>query len=79
MADGSEYAQVISSLVKNELDQMNTAIPCTVVSYNNRRVSVRPSGEKRYPDGDSNPYPVLHNIRYVWPKFANGQAGVKGR
>ncbi|KLF56391.1 baseplate assembly protein [Klebsiella aerogenes] len=78
MADGSEYSEVISNLIKAELDQVNTAIPCTIESYSNGRVSVRPNGEKKYQDGDSNPYPILHNLRFVWPNFSNGQAGLKG-
>ncbi|QKJ86690.1 baseplate assembly protein [Paramixta manurensis] len=78
MADKSDFIEALTQVIGGELDQVNTAIPCTILEYNNGRVTVRPDGEKRYPDGDSNAYPILHNQRFVWPKFANGQAGIKG-
>ncbi|CBX44533.1 phage baseplate assembly protein V [Erwinia phage phiEt88] len=78
MADNSDLVEALRRLVSSEMDTVNTALPCTVVSYDSGRVSVKPDGEKVYADGDSNPYPVLSGLRLVWPKFANGQAGVKG-
>ena len=78
MADKNDFVEALTQLIGSELDQVNTAIPCTITGYSNGRVTVRPDGDKTYQDGDSNAYPILHNIRLVWPKFANGQAGIKG-
>lgn len=78
MSDRSDFIEALTQMIGSEIDQVNTAIPCTITGYNNGRVTVRPDGEKKFPDGDSNAYPILHNLRLVWPKFANGQAGVKG-
>lgn len=78
MAEHSDFLGALTQLVWGELDQVNTAIPCKVISYDSGRVAVRPVGEKRYPDGDSNAFPVIHNLRVVWPEFAGGQAGIKG-
>ncbi|QGH63441.1 Gp138 family membrane-puncturing spike protein [Serratia proteamaculans] len=78
MADRSDFIESLRRLIGGEMDTVNTAIPCTVVSYNNGRVTVKPVGEKVYADGDSNAYPVLTDLRMQWPQFAGGQAGVKG-
>lgn len=78
MADRSDFIEALTQMIGSELDQVNTAIPCTITAYNNGRVTVRPDGEKKYPDGDSNAYPVLHNLRLVWPSFSGGRAGIKG-
>ncbi|POU43959.1 baseplate assembly protein [Pantoea sp. PSNIH4] len=78
MADNSDVVEALRRLVSSELDTVNTALPCIVVSYDAGKVTVKPVGEKIYADGDSNPYPVLSGLRMQWPQFANGQAGVKG-
>lgn len=78
MADRNDFIESLTQVIGSELDQVNTAIPCTITGYSNGRVSVRPDGNKLYPDGDSNAWPLLHSQRLVWPKFANGQAGIKG-
>ena len=78
MADNSDVVEALRRLVSSEMDTVNTALPCTVVSYSGGRVTVKPDGEKIYADGDTNGYPVLSDLRMVWPQFANGQAGLKG-
>lgn len=78
MAEHSDFIDALTQMIGGELDQINTAIPCTIVEYRSGRVSVRPNGKKQYPDGDSNPFPVIHNLRVIWPEFAGGKAGIKG-
>jgi hypothetical protein len=78
MAESNDIIESLRQLVATELDTINTAIPCKVVSYSGGRVSVKPQGEKKYSDGDKNAFPVISNLRFVWPAFAGGRAGVKG-
>lgn len=78
MADNSDVVEALRRLVSSEMDTVNTALPCTVVSYNAGRVTVKPDGEKIYSDGDANAYPILSDLRMIWPQFAGGQAGIKG-
>jgi len=78
MSDKSDDIEGLRQFIIGEINQVNTAVPCEVISYENGRVSVKPVGEKKYPDGDSNPYPTVHNLRYMWPTFSGGQAGFKG-
>lgn len=78
MADNSDLIESLRQLVHTELDTVNTAIDCTVISYSSGKVSVKPKGMKLYSDGDSNAYPVVSGLRMVWPQFSGGKAGVKG-
>lgn len=78
MAENSDLVESLRKLVNTELDTVNTALPCTVVSYKSGRVSVKPDVEKIYEDGDKNSYPVLSDLRMQWPQFAGGKAGIKG-
>lgn len=78
MSDKSDSVEALKQFINGQIDQVNTAIPCEVISYENGRVTVKPSGERKFPDGDSNPHPIIHNLRFVWPTFSGGQAGFKG-
>ncbi len=80
MADNSDDVVALENFIKSTIvDFVNTAIDCEVVSYENGRVTVRPDGDKGYDDGDSNAYPVLHNLKVVWPQFDGGKTGFKGK
>jgi hypothetical protein len=78
MAEHNDFLSALTQIIGGELAQVNTAIPCKIVSYEAGKVAVRPTGEKRYPDGDSNPFPIVHGLRVAWPEFAGGKAGIKG-
>lgn len=78
MSDRFDQTEALKQFINGQIDQINTAIPCEIVSYENGRVTVKPSGERKFPDGDTNPHPTIHNLRYVWPTFSGGQAGFKG-
>lgn len=75
MADTVDY---LESLVHGVLaDHLNTHLEGRIVAYRNGRVDVQPTGTKNYPDGDSMPFPVLHNLKLNWLAGDGGKAGVK--
>lgn len=78
MAEHSDFIDALTQMIGGELEQVNTAIPCTIIDYSSGRVSVRPSGLRKYQDGDSNAFPIIHNLRVCWPEFSAGKAGIKG-
>lgn len=79
MADNNDTVVALENFIKSVVvDFVNTAIECEVVSYKRGRVTVKPTNPKGYDDGDTNDYPILHDLRMQWPQFSGGQAGVKG-
>lgn len=78
MAENTSAVDALLALVQSQMLEMNTCLPGVVVSYANGRASVRPVGKKRFADGDSLDFPVIHDARVCWPSFAGGAAGVKG-
>lgn len=78
MAENTRPVDALLELVQAQLLDVNTCLPAVVVSYADGRASVRPTGKKRFADGDALDYPVIHDARVCWPSFAAGMAGIKG-
>ncbi len=78
MAENTTLVDSLLALVQSQMLEMNTCLPGVIVSYANGRASVRPTGKKRFADGDTIDFPVIHDARVCWPSFAGGSAGVKG-
>jgi hypothetical protein len=68
----------LRGLIQSEMIDLNTSIPAVVVSYSGGLASVRPIGNKRFADGDSLPFPVIHAVPVRWPVFNGGSCGVRG-
>jgi hypothetical protein len=68
----------LRGLIQSEMIDLNTSIPAVVVSYSGGLASVRPIGNKRFADGDSLPFPVIHAVPVRWPVFNGGLCGVRG-
>lgn len=80
MADNNDDVTALENFIKSTVvDFVNTSIECEVVSYERGKVTVKPIGDKGYDDGDSNAYPILHNLRMQWPQFDGGKSGFKGK
>jgi phage baseplate assembly protein gpV len=68
----------LRGLIHSEMIDLNTSIEGVIVSYSGGFASVRPIGSKRFQDGDSLAFPVIHKVPVRWPAFNGGTAGVKG-
>lgn len=73
-----DVLEALQGLIRSQLLDVNTALPAVVVSYANGLAQVKPTGKKRYGDGDALDFPVIPNVRVCWPSFAGGAAGIKG-
>lgn len=78
MSEKNTAVDALIGLIQSQMLDVNTCLPGVIVSYENGRASVRPTGKKRFADGDALDYPVIHDARVCWPTFAGGMAGVKG-
>lgn len=79
MAEASTHpVEALLALVRAQLLDVNTAIPGTIISYDNGMARVLPTGKKRFADGDALDYPIIPNVRVCWPSFSGGTAGIKG-
>lgn len=79
MAETSgDYLASLRALIQSEMIDLNTSISAEIVSYSGGFASVRPLARKRFQDGDSLPFPVIHDVPVRWPVFAGGSAGVRG-
>lgn len=79
MAETSgDYLASLRALIQSEMIDLNTSISAEIVSYSGGFASVRPLAKKRFQDGDSLPFPVIHDVPVRWPVFAGGLAGVRG-
>lgn len=78
MAENTTMVDSLLALVQSQIIEMNTCLPGVIVAYANGRASIRPTGKKRFADGDTIDFPVIHDARVCWPSFAGGSAGVKG-
>lgn len=76
--ENTDTLSAIRQLIASQLIDVNTAINGVIVSYSGGFATVKPTANKLFQDGDSLPYPNLHNVPVRWPVFAGGQAGVKG-
>lgn len=79
MAETSgDYLASLRALIQSEMIDLNTSIAAEIVSYSGGFASVRPLANKRFQDGDSLPFPIIHDVPVRWPVFAGGLAGVRG-
>lgn len=74
----ADFFDELRGFIKSELIDVNTSIEGSIVSYSAGMATVRPTGKKRYADGDALDYPVITDVPVRWPTFAGGNAGVKG-
>lgn len=56
---------------------VNTSIDGVIVSYANGLAVVKPLGNKQFQDGESLPFPNIHNVPVRWPSFNGGACGFK--
>lgn len=76
--NNTDLVSSIKNMIQNQVDGVNTSIEAAVVSYANGLATVKPKGNKLYPDGDSLPYPDIYNVPIRWPSFNGGLCGIKG-
>ena len=74
----TSFVESLQQLIRSQLLDVNTALPATVVSYDNGIARVQPNPKKRFADGDVLDYPIIPNVRVCWPSFNGGKAGIKG-
>ncbi len=72
-----DFLGSIRALIKSELVDLNTSIAAVVVAYGDGFASVRPTGLKRFQDGDTLEFPVIHQVPVRWPVFNGGQCGFR--
>lgn len=70
--------EALQQLIRAQLLDVNTAIPATIVTYEDGIATVQPIPKKRFADGDVLDYPIIPNVRVCWPSFNGGKAGCKG-
>jgi phage baseplate assembly protein gpV len=78
MAENANAIDALLAMVQSQLMDVNTALPGVIQSYANGMARVLPTAKKRYADGDVLDFPVVPNVRVLWPSFAGGTAGIKG-
>ncbi len=74
----NEMRDVIDKWIKGATDNVHTALPGTIVSYDAGagQVSAQPFGAMKLPDGRALPYPIIHHIPVIFPTGLRGAAGV---
>lgn len=79
MAEASNsFEDALAGMMQEQIAGINTAMPGVIASYENGYASVVPNGQKRFADGESVAFPVVHHVPVCWPAFAGGLAGLKG-
>ena len=78
MQSSNEIKTVIEGWIGKNIDNVHTAMPGSVVSYDpgTNRAQVQPSGKFKMDDGRSLSYPIIHNVPVVFPTGCGGTAGV---
>lgn len=71
--------EALLGLVKAAIIEVNVCLPAVIESYANGRAVCLPTVKKRFADGDVIDYPKINNVRVVWPTFAGGRSGIKGK
>lgn len=74
----NELTAVIKGYTDGALQNVHTALPGTVVSYeaSSGKASVQPAGKWKGDDGQEVAYPVIHNVPVLFPCGAGGAAGM---
>lgn len=57
-----EFVQAVEDMMHNVMQELHTAMPGKIMSYNAGTVSVQPSVKYKAPDGKKMDYPVLSNV-----------------
>lgn len=73
-----DFLSSMRTLIQSELIDINTSIQGVIVDYADGFATVKPTGNKRYADGDLIPFPEIRMVPVKWPVFAGGNAGVRG-
>lgn len=73
-----DFLSSMRTLIQSELIDINTSIQGVIVDYDAGFATVKPTGNKRYADGDLIPFPEIRMVPVKWPVFAGGNAGVRG-
>lgn len=78
MNSENSFKNQIKRLARGVVDQIHTALPGTVISYDSGsgRASVQPSGFFKTEDGRSLAFPVIHNAPVCFPCGGGGSIGV---
>lgn len=78
MQTDNQIKSIIEGWSKEQIDNVHTALPGEVVSFNpqTNRASVKPFGKYKATDGRQFPYPVIHNAPVYFPCGMGGRAGV---
>ncbi len=78
MNSENDFKQKIKDLARGEMNQMHTALPGRVVSYDagSGRASVAPKGAYKTEDGRSLDFPVIHQVPVCFPTGCGGAVGV---
>lgn len=60
-----EFVQAVEDTIHNVMQEMHTAMPGKIISYNSGTASVQPSVKYKTPDGKKLDYPVISNVPVV--------------
>lgn len=60
-----EFVQAVEDTIHNVMQEMHTAMPGKIISYDAGTVSVQPALKYKTPDGKKMDYPVLSNVPVV--------------
>jgi hypothetical protein len=74
----NEVKDIIKGWIDKRVNNVHTAMPGTVVSYNpsTNRASVQPNGSFKAGDGRNIRYPIIHNVPIQFPMGQGGTAGI---
>ena len=74
----NNFKNRIKNLIRGEMDQIHTALPGCIVSYDpgTNRASVQPVGAFKTEDGRSLAFPVIHEVPVQFPCGSGGSVGV---
>lgn len=71
-----DFVQQIHNTIHEVMNEMHTAMPGKIVSYNGGTVSVKPSIRFKTPQGKYLSYPVIANVPIVVPHGGNAAIAV---
>lgn len=74
----NELKTTITGWIASEMQNLHTALPGTIVSYDpaSNRAQVQPVGRYKLPDGRALDYPVIHHVPVQFPMGCGGTSGV---
>jgi len=70
MSAGDSLTDLIGRAIRNRLAEVSTAMPAKVTAYDYRtqKASVQPVINRRYADGQIEPFPVINNVPVIFPR-----------